>query len=152
MCTVYFRRYAFLHFICILLKYILWLAILFLGGEFAILLLCIDTWSGHFFTESEWAWFLIWTLLVNKTVTCHVSVCELAWLLICTLLVTKTVTWLVSGGELAWLFMYSLLVTQSLVSASELARSLICTLLVTQTVACLVSGGKLACFFLCKIF
>ncbi|KIJ92197.1 hypothetical protein K443DRAFT_650331, partial [Laccaria amethystina LaAM-08-1] len=55
-----------------------------------------DTCSGHYFTASELALFLMFTLLVKLTVACLVSVGELAWFLMFTLLVTLTVACLVS--------------------------------------------------------
>ena len=47
-----------------------------------------DAYSGHCFTESELAWFLMCTLVVEQTVTYLISVGKLAWLLMCVFLVT----------------------------------------------------------------
>ena len=55
-------------------------------------------------SDSELAWFLVYTLMVTETVICLVSASELAWFLMCTLLLTQTVTCLVSEGKLALVF------------------------------------------------
>ena len=80
MAFTYFKRYTFLQFILHTSNTYTW-ALLFLDGELAFLLIhsSEDTFSGHSFTESELAWFLLYTLLVTQTVTCLVSGGELAW-------------------------------------------------------------------------
>ena len=68
------------------------MAILFLDCELVSLTMHSfeNTYSCCYFTGSELAWFLIYTVLVTQSVTCFVSGGELVWISMCTLQLTWT--------------------------------------------------------------